>query len=433
MIVTKDTQTETQDKIKLTPEGVIEFYSSISGLAELRDIVFKLEKEENPENEKGIKALKQVISVLENPPPELPGLPEQKELFPSFRPSKIVNVNKDVVISFVSTKKIREKFPNLLNLKLAGDDKTLTELLDEIENWYRDLKGADFANWIKVFLFARAVKDKKINEPDTIDLYEEQDGRLRFYINTDKRFYEFFEEPTGTKPNGTKYYTDKQKKKIIAWLEKNNGVIEFPVILPLPNNKKAIIPKARKVFEFKSGLTEDGKQILIFYIDTSILDDEFKNYVSFKRADIDAIETAWKKETPKYEDISLSSYSDIPLRFFTRLKLLYSREALKTLDHGFIACVQTLSKENLDNDLGCLSERIQKTLKSRDRIRTGKTSNKPQEIKKQILETTFKIAIELKWLLCMPSFNNGIYKFTMIPTSFDKQEAIKRITEAGNG
>ncbi|MDR0473979.1 MAG: hypothetical protein LBH43_09965 [Treponema sp.] len=356
---------------------------------------------------------------------------QQRELFPLFKPTNTVNLKKDVVVSWVSTTKIKEQYPHLLNLTLAGDKKTLSQLLDEVENWYKDLRGEDYGNWIKVFLFARAVKDQLINEPDTVDLFEDNNGRYTFFINTDKRFYEFFEKPKGNKPNGTKYYTDGQKDKIIAWLEKNNDAIEFPIIASLPSNKKAIIPKAGKVFCFKKALRDDGKQLLLFSIDTSVLDDEFNNYVSFSREDIDAIEEAWKEKNPKFESESLKSFVDIPLRFLSRLKTLYSREAVTTLEGGLVACVQTLSKENLDAGLGYLTERIQKTLISRNRIRTGKTSNKPKEIKKLILETTFKIATEMKpkWLFIMPGYKDGKYRFVMNPGFFDPKETAKILTE----
>ncbi|MCL1814127.1 MAG: hypothetical protein FWG29_11495 [Treponema sp.] len=214
----------------------------------------------------------------------------QGELFPTFKTPATVNIKKDVVISWVSTKTIKEKYPNLLNLTLAGDKKTLSQLLDEVENWYVSLRGEDYGNWIKVFLFAWAVKDQLINEPDTVDLFEDNNGKYNFIMNVDKRFYDFFAKPIGNKPNGTKYHTDKQKRKIIDWLERNNGAIEFPIIASLPNKRKAIIPKAGKIFSFKKAIRDDGKQLLIFSIDTTVLDDEFKNYVSFNRIDIDAIE-----------------------------------------------------------------------------------------------------------------------------------------------
>jgi hypothetical protein len=71
----------------------------------------------------------------------------QGELFPTFKTSAsasaTVNIKKDVVTSWVSTKKIKEKYPHLLNLSLAGDNKTLSQLLDEIENWYKNLRGED--------------------------------------------------------------------------------------------------------------------------------------------------------------------------------------------------------------------------------------------------------------------------------------------------
>ena len=351
----------------------------------------------------------------------------QGEFWPTFKIPQTVNVKKDIVISWVSTDKIKEKYPNLLNLSLAGDEKTLSQLLDEIENWYKNLRGEDYGNWIKVFLFARAVKDQLINEPDTVDLFEDNNGKYSFIINVDKRFYEFFEKPSGTKPNGTKYYPDKQKKKIIAWLEKNNGAVEFPIIASLPNNRKAIIPKAGKVFSFKKAIRDDGKQLLIFSVDTSVLDDSFRNYVSFNRDDIDAIEESWKAKKPKYEDISLNNFVDIPLRFLSALKVFYSRDAVITLENGLIACVQTRNKENLDSDLGDLFKRIQNTLIRRDRVRTGMLSDKPEKIANIILNTTFEIAVERKWLFCMPGYNGKKYKFTMNPGYFDKKETAKQL------
>jgi len=352
--------------------------------------------------------------------------PIQPELFPTFKVPTTANIKRDVVLSIVSPGKIKEKYPHLLNLSLAGEKKTLSQLLDEMENWYKNLEGEDYGNWIKVFLFARAVKDTLQNEPDTIDLFEERDGVYRFIINVDKRFYNFFEDPIGNK-NGTKYHTDKQKKKIIKWLEKNNDTIEFPIIASLPNKKKAIIPRAGKVFSFKKALRDDGKQLLFFSIDTNVLDDEFKNYISFSRADIDTIEKAWKEINPKHGTETLKSFIDIPLRFYTALKLLYNRNAIITLSNGLITCKQPLSKENLDTELGGLDDRIQKFLISRDRIRTGKTSEKPKAIKRLILETTFKIAKDKKWLFLDPTFNGNIYTFYMNPGKFDRKETARQL------
>ena len=115
------------------------------------------------------------------------------------------------------------------------------------------------------------------------------------------------------------------------------------------------------------------------------------------------------------------------MRFLSTLKIIYSRNALIKLENGLLACIQPLKRENLDSDLGNLAERIQKTLTSRNIIRTGKTSGKPQEIKDFILKTTFKIAVERKWLFCMPKYEKGVYKFTMNPGFFDRQETAKRL------
>jgi hypothetical protein len=353
----------------------------------------------------------------------------QGELFPTFKTPAAVNIKKDVVASWVSTRKIKEKYPHLLNLSLAGDNKTLSQLLDEIESWYKNLRGEDFGNWIKVFLFARAVKDQLASEPDTVDLFEDRNGVYNFIINVDKRFYDFFEKPIGNK-NGNKYHTSIQKKKIISWLEKNSGIIEFPIIASLPNKRQAIIPKAGKVFTFKKGIRDDGKQLLIFSIDTNVLDDEFKNYVSFSKDDIDAIEESWKAINPKHENESLNSFIDVPLRFLSILKILYSRDAVQKLNNGLIVCKQEKTKENLDAELGGLSERIHKTLITRDRIRTGKTSGKPQAIVNIILQAAFQIAVERKWLFYSPGYNGEKYTFIMNPGFFDRKETAKQLKAA---
>jgi len=172
---------------------------------------------------------------------------------------------------------------------------------------------------------------------------------------------------------------------------------------------------------------------LIFSIDTNVLDDEFKNYVSFSKDDIDAIEESWKAINPKHENESLKSFIDVPLRFLSILKILYNREAVQKLANGLIACKQEKTKENLDAELGGLSERIQKTLITRNMMRTGKTSGKPQAIVKAILQATFQIAVERKWLFNSPGYNGEKYTFIMNPGFFDRKETAKQLKAIKSG
>jgi len=116
------------------------------------------------------------------------------------------------------------------------------------------------------------------------------------------------------------------------------------------------------------------------------------------------------------------------LRFLSILKILYSRDAVHQLPEGLFACIQKRTEENLNADLGDLWGRIKKTLITRKTIRTGKTSSKPEEIYKKILQTTFQIAVDKKWLFFIPSYNDkNTYTFTMNPGFFDKKETAIRL------
>jgi hypothetical protein len=126
--------------------------------------------------------------------------------------------------------------------------------------------------------------------------------------------------------------------------------------------------------------------------------------------------------------LRLNNFVDIPLKFLLTLKNIYSREG-NYKNGDYAGNVQTLKKDSLDEHLGGLSERIIKQLSSRDRIRTGKTSEKPLEIKRLILETTWAIAVQRGWLVSLPSYDEQTekYKFNINAGYFDRKATSRRI------
>ena len=132
-----------QDPLKFTrPRKYLEPPDSFS-MALYKNIVAVLEKADKndlaPETLKALDELKEYIQDCEslvNKYPEdedlkkaqeiLKTLPsnfaKQGELFSYFTPPSSVNIKRDVVVSWVSTKKIKEKYPHLLDLTLAGDN-----------------------------------------------------------------------------------------------------------------------------------------------------------------------------------------------------------------------------------------------------------------------------------------------------------------------
>lgn len=364
--------------------------------------------------------------------------PKQTELFPVFSISKNVEIKKEFALNFGSIARMKEKYKDILSQKLPGGNKTLLQSLDEVENWYNNLYGEDLGNWVKLFAFAKAVKEQAMHEPDTIGLFEEHSGIYKFLINADQRFYEFFAKPNGTRKDGRTYHTTKLKEKIIAWLDKNKDAIEFPVLVTLPNQKTAIFPQAKKIYAFKKGLQEDGKPLLTFMIDTNILESEFKDYVSISIEEIDAIAERWEEMLKRENDasdepldlkiFSLNGFVDVPLKFLLTLKNIYTREGNYISKQGtFTGNIQTLSKEHLNSHLGNLSERIQKHLVSRNIIRTARSSDKPARVITLLLETVFALAVERRWLLSKPGYIKGVYKFNINAGYFDRKKTAKRL------
>jgi len=197
----------------------------------------------------------------------------------------------------------------------------------------------------------------------------------------------------------------------------------------LPDEKTAIFPEARKIYSFEKGLREDGRQLLTFMIDTNILENDFKNYVSIDIEEIDAIKDIWETLANHNHDFKtfwLNSFVDIPLRFLLTLKNIYSREGNYT-NGCFAGNTQRLTKENLDTQLGSLTDRIQKHLKGLNVIRTGKTSSKTKEIKILILETAFSIAVQRRWLISDPTYQDGVYRFNINAGYFAQRSTARRL------
>jgi hypothetical protein len=341
----------------------------------------------------------------------------QGELFPIFAPQKNVELKKEFALNFGGLERIEQEYKKLLNEKLSSG-MTLQQHINKVKDWFNSLHGDDLGNWIKLFAYVKAVKEFSENGAIAVNFRTVGEGRYSFSIKQNKTFFSFFirsDKKTGQ-------FTTKAKTKFLKWLYDNQDTIDFPMIL---NGKVWNVPM--RIYQYAENISD--KEIL-FVVDTNILESEFRDYVSINIEEIDSIAEAWEtiaEENQDFKKQRLNNFLDIPLKFLLTLKNIYNRKG-DYKNANFIGNTQKLSKENLDIHLGNLSDRIQKHLTSRDRIRTGKSANKPKAIKNLILKTTFAIAVQRKWLLSLPKYEDGNYKFNINAGYFDKKETAKRLT-----
>jgi len=381
------------DKKDIAPE-------TLKALNDLRDYVAQCEK-----------------YIAENKTPEI----FQEELFPVFRPQKSVELKKEFALNFGGLEKIEKDYKHLLTEKLTGG-LTLQQHIDKVRNWFSSLRGEDLGNWIKLFAYVKAVKDYAETVEEAINFRELSPGRYCFSIKQNKDFFEYFIRPD--KKSGQ--FTSTGKTKFLKWLHDNQSTIEFPMIL---NGKVWNIPM--RIYEYAENVSD--KEIL-FVVDTNILESEFKDYVSINIEEIDAIATAWETITesnPVFTQNRLNNFLDIPLKFLLTLKNIYNRGG-DYKNESFAGNMQTLSGESLDAHLGNLSERLKTHLIKQGKIRSGKRGRILGECENLILETTFKIAKERSWLLTMPGYESGTYKFNINAGYFDRKHTAKRLKALKN-
>jgi hypothetical protein len=340
----------------------------------------------------------------------------QGELFPVFRPQKSVELKKEFALNFGGLERIETNYKHLLNDKLSSG-LTLQQHIDKVRNWFNSLHGENLGNWIKLFAYVKAAKDYSETEGEAVNFREVGSGRYCFSIKQNKDFFSFFIR----RDKNTGQFTTKAKTKFLKWLHDNQNAIEFPMIL---NGKVWNIPM--RIYEYAENVSD--KEIL-FKVDTNILESEFKDYMSINIEEIDAISEAWDtiaNSNPIFIKHRLKGFSDIPLKLLLSLKNIYSREGdYKNAD--FAGNTQRLLGENLDAHLGNLSDRVKNHLKKSGKIITGKTGKLPGESVSLILETAFTIAVKRGWLLTMPKYEDGKYKFNINAGYFDRKNTARRL------
>jgi hypothetical protein len=342
--------------------------------------------------------------------------PIQQELFPLFQLQKSVELKKQFSLNFGGLERIKKEHKKLLSHKLSSG-LTLQQHIEKVENWFNNLHGENLGNWIKLFAYVKSVKEfsDTHNGEESVSFRAIGPGRYCFSIKQNKEFFSYFIRPDAVKKDGTKYHSTKAKDKFLKWLYDNQDTINFPMIL---NGEVWNVPM--KIYSYTENV--ETKQIL-FYVDTNILESEFKDYVSINIDEIDGISDAWETIATANQDFAnlrLNRFLDIPLKFYLTLKNTYNRKT-DYKNKKYAGNVQRLSRETLDVHLGKLSERIEGHLKKRGKIRTGETSGKPQEIKRLILETAFTIAVQRKWLVQMPGYDEEkeLYIFNINAGHFD--------------
>lgn len=349
-------------------------------------------------------------------------LPEtiQPELFPVFKPSKNIELKKEFALNFGNIERIKKDYPQLLSVKLLRTGQTLEQHLNNVENWYMNLKGEDLGNWIKVFGYAQAIKNYKEENEDVQVLQEQGQGRFIIHTKADKAFFRFFIKPDKT----TGQYTTKAKKRFLQWLYKNKDAISFPMITPA-----GIVTEALKIYDYREIVTTSGRTDLILLIDTNILNSVFKDYISINVEEIDFIEEIWERlagSELRFKNYSLNGFIDIPLKFLLTLKQIYTDKGNFETKDGYKGNVQHLTKENLNTHLGNLKERIEAHLTKRKDAGKKKSDITTGAIK-LILDTTWTIARERQWLMSEPKIEEGTYTFNINPGYFARKQTALRL------
>ena len=340
----------------------------------------------------------------------------QGELFPIFKPQKSVELKREFALNFRGLEKIEKDYKHLLKEKLTSG-LTLQQHIDKVKDWFNSLHGENLGNWIKLFAYAKAVKDYSESGNEIINFKELSEGRYRFSIKQDKKFFEYFIRPD--KKSGQ--FTTKAKTKFLKWLHDNQDTIKFPMIF---NGQVWAIPT--RVYEYGENITTKE---LLFIIDTSILESEFKSYIGIDIAEIDLINDLWEAiadQNDTFKKYRLNSFVDTPLKLLLALKQIYSREGSFKTDGGYFGNSQTLAKENLNNHMGDLSGRIKIHLQKL-KWAGQKKSNVTATVTKLLLDTVWEIALERKWLMSKPKFESGIWRFNINPGYFDRKATTRKL------
>jgi hypothetical protein len=350
----------------------------------------------------------------------------QGELSPLFTPLKSVELKKEFALNFGSIDRIEKEHKELLKVKLTSG-KTLQRHLDEVKNWFNDLRGEDLGNWIKLFAFVKSIRDFKesSDEDKTVsNIVDMGNGRYCFRIRTTKAFFSAFIRPD--RKSGQ--FTTKAKDKFLRWLYANQRTITFPIIC---DGQVWTFPTA--IYTYAENIAADGKKEIFFSVDTNVLESTFKDYVSIDTTEIDNIDELWKgiaDSNPIFNRLRLNNFMDTPLKFLLTLKTIYNRDGNYARGH-FIGNQQTLTREHLDTHLGELTQRIQKHLAGHGTIKANKGEAKVKEIKHLVLETIFAIAKERRWLLTDPKYEDGRYTFNLNAGYFDRRAIARRLKDDG--
>jgi hypothetical protein len=326
------------------------------------------------------------------------------ELFVEFKPQKSAALRSEFALNFGNISKIKKDYKHLLSTKLTSG-KTLSQQLDEVENWYANLQGEDLGLWVKLFGFISTVKAHKEEYADTADLQEINPGIYMFMIKRNKKFYDFFIRPD----EKMKRQTTKAKEKFLKWLHYNQNTIDFPMII---DGKIWTVPV--KIYTYAENVSDKE---LRFCVNTNILASVFSDYVNIDICEVDYIADAWQEVADSKEAFKkyrLASFEDLPLKFLLTLKQIYTRESTFTAQSGFIGNIQKLKRENLNKHLGNLKERVATHAKKTK-------TNAEEETLRLLMNAIFDIARKRRWLMSEPELENGVYVFNLNMGYFDKQ------------
>jgi hypothetical protein len=378
--------------------------------------ITKLLQNKYPEDEH-LKKAAEIIAKIKTPA-------KQGELFPVFTLPKKVFLKKEFSLNFGATDRIRKNFPEMLKKRLTNG-KTLSQQLDEVDKWFSNLRGKDLILWIKLFAYIQEVKEHDEAHRDTVNIQPVRDrpGCYVLKVHRNKDFFSFFIRPD--KKSGQ--ITGIAKENFLKWLNENQKEIIFPLVID-----GQLWAGPVRIYKYWEEVTGNA---LIFEVDTNILESEFRNYISIPIEELDVTADLWEAAAPrfkKFKKFTSGMFSDLTMKFLIALKNSYNDRGDFETVKGYKGNVQRFHKETLDQRLGGLSDRIQKHLKGRGAIRTGKTSPMILNIKREILETLFDIAIQRGWIFSC-KFENENYRFSLNAGFFAPKNTAQRLVQIENG
>jgi hypothetical protein len=337
--------------------------------------------------------------------------PVQQELFKILTPSTIVKAKRTSVLPiFRNSKKFMyKKYAKDLDKKLLKTGATLKEKIDYCMNIYRKLQKEDSLYFfIKLLGFVQSVSNHVKETPDSLKWEIEALGKEKYRIRTHiKTLYPHFlqKKSQGKRKSGAviEKYQATDKKKLIEWLEKNSKSIPF---IGEEDEGKRPYYDEDCVFKFRQYF--DTEEIAI-EVNTKILLGVVMDYMRIDLRMIDEAHILWKEACSNNKIIKKhklqKQFSYLPLAFLNLLQT-YINPNTNSI---------SVKKSTFFTDIWDLGETIIYHLKKSSGVKKGdKKMESYLEVEDVLLTIIFKIALEVKEIKAMPTYDRKTDKFTFI-------------------